>query len=73
VRQFIELEIFFEAFERGAAGELPAAGDVNALGDAARDHPALQTVAGERRRALRYPTNATTSGCVALNEQNESA
>ena len=29
VLQFAELDIFFEAFERGVAGELFAAGDVD--------------------------------------------
>ena len=47
VPQFVELDIFLEALERGVAGELLEAGDVDALGDAARDRPAPQAVAGE--------------------------
>jgi hypothetical protein len=35
VPQFVELDIFFEALERGVAGELLQAGDVNPGGDAA--------------------------------------
>jgi hypothetical protein len=50
VRQLVELDIFFEAFERGVAGELLEAGDVHALGDTARDCAAPQAVAGEGRR-----------------------
>jgi hypothetical protein len=50
VPQFVELDIFLEALEGGVAGELLQAGDVNALGNAARDRPAPEAVAGERRR-----------------------
>ena len=39
VAQFVELDIFFEAFERGVAGELLEAGDVDALGDAVEMAP----------------------------------
>ena len=48
--QFVELDIFLEALERGVTGELLEAGDVDTLGDAARDRPAPQAVAGKRRR-----------------------
>jgi hypothetical protein len=47
--QFVELDIFLEAFERGVAGELLEAGDVHALRDAARDGSAPQAVAGKGR------------------------
>src|SRR5260370_23542189 len=50
VPQLVELDIFFEALERGVAGELLEAGDVHAGGDAARDRPAPQAVAGGGRR-----------------------
>ncbi len=45
--QFVELDIFFEAFERSVAGELLEAGDVDALRDAARDRPAPQAMPGK--------------------------
>src|SRR5271166_4122408 len=48
VPQFAELDIFLEAFEGGVAGELLEAGDVHAGGDAGRDRPAPEAVAGER-------------------------
>ncbi|HWS06204.1 MAG TPA: hypothetical protein VN362_00125 [Xanthobacteraceae bacterium] len=47
VPQFVELDIFFEAFERGVAGELLEAGDVHALGDAARDRATPEAVPGK--------------------------
>ena len=50
VPQLVELDIFLEALQRGVTGELLKAGDVDALGDAARDCPASQAVAGESRR-----------------------
>jgi hypothetical protein len=50
VPQLVELDIFLEAFERGVAGELLEAGDVDTLRDAARDRAAPQAVAGKRRR-----------------------
>jgi hypothetical protein len=50
VPQFVELDIFFEAFEPGVAGELLEAGDVDTLRNAARDRPTPQAVAGKRRR-----------------------
>ena len=49
VPQLVELDIFLEAFERGVAGELLEASDVDALGDAARYRAAAQAVTGEPR------------------------
>ena len=48
--QFVELDIFLGAFERGVAGELFEAGDVHTLGDPARDRPAPEAVAGKISR-----------------------
>ena len=45
--QFVELDIFLEALERGVAGELLEPGDMDALGDPARDRAAAQAVPGE--------------------------
>ncbi len=45
--QLVELEVLFEALERGVAGELLETGDVDALRNPARDRPALQVVLGE--------------------------
>ena len=45
--QLIELDIFLEALQRGVARELLEPGDVDALGDAARDGAAPQAVPGE--------------------------
>ena len=50
VAQFVELDIFLDAFQRGMAGELLEPGDVDAGGDPARDRPAAQAVAGKRHR-----------------------
>jgi hypothetical protein len=47
VAQLVELDIFLEALERGVAGELLEAGDVNPGGNAARDRPASEAVAGK--------------------------
>jgi len=49
VPQFVELDIFLEALQRSVARELLEAGDVHAGGDAARDRPAPEAVAGEGR------------------------
>ena len=38
--QFVQLDVFFEAFERGVAGELLQPCDMHALGDAAGDRAA---------------------------------
>ena len=51
VPQFVELDIFLEALERGVAGELLEARDVDAGGDAARDRPAPRL----------WPANAAAS------------
>ena len=45
--QFIELNIFFEAFERRVARELLEARDMHPLRDAARDRPAPEAMAGK--------------------------
>ena len=50
VPQFVQLDIFLEAFERGVARKLLEAGDMDALGNAARDRAAAQAVTGEPRR-----------------------
>jgi hypothetical protein len=47
VAQFVELDIFLEAFQRGVAGELLEAGDVDPLRDPGRDRPAPEAVAGK--------------------------
>jgi hypothetical protein len=39
VAQFVEIDIFLEAFERGVAGKLFEAGDVHTLRDPGRDRP----------------------------------
>jgi hypothetical protein len=45
--QLVELEVLFEALERGVAGELLETGDMDALRDPARDRPSPQVVLGE--------------------------
>ena len=45
--QFVELDVFFEAFERRVAGELLEPCDMHTLGDAARNRPAPEAMAGE--------------------------
>jgi hypothetical protein len=45
--QFVELDIFFEALERGVAGKLLEPGDVHPLGDAARDRATPEAVSGK--------------------------
>jgi hypothetical protein len=50
VPQFVELDIFLEAFQRGVTRELLEAGDVHTLRDAARDRAAPEAMAGKRRR-----------------------
>jgi hypothetical protein len=46
--QLIELDIFFEAFERRMAGKLLQPGNMDALGDPTRNRAAPQTVPGKR-------------------------
>ena len=50
VPQLVELDVFLKALQGRVAGELLEAGDVDALGDAARDRAAPQAVPGECRR-----------------------
>jgi hypothetical protein len=45
--QFVEFDILVETFQGGVAGGLFEAGDVDALGDPARDRTAPQAVPGE--------------------------
>ena len=45
--QFVEFDILLETFQGGVAGGLFEAGDVDALGDPARDRTAPQAVPGE--------------------------
>ena len=45
--QLVELDIFFEAFERGMAGELLEPGDVHPLRDTARDRSPAQAMSGK--------------------------
>lgn len=49
--QLVELEVLFEALERGVAGELFETGDMDALRNPARDRPSLQAKVAPSRPA----------------------
>src|ERR1700761_686872 len=59
--QFVELDIFLQALQRGVTGELLEAGDMDPLRDAARDRPPPEAVPGKGGTV--EPGPFLTTGC----------